>query len=52
MERAEITQIAAYLKDLETGLEEWDYQELPTSGDLNRTYEITKQLTDTAFRRR
>jgi hypothetical protein len=52
MEKAQIGQIAPYIEDLEKDLDERVYRGLPTLGDLNRMYEITKQLIDTAFGRR
>ncbi|MHC4327503.1 MAG: hypothetical protein ACYSWW_05210 [Planctomycetota bacterium] len=50
MERAEIQQIVAYLKDLEDGLVEWGYRRPSTLGDLNRLYLIIKRLMDATFK--
>ncbi|MHC4062090.1 MAG: hypothetical protein ACYSUC_04365 [Planctomycetota bacterium] len=49
MEKAEIKQIADYLKDLEEGLYEWDYRGLLTLSHLTRLYDIIKQLMDATF---
>jgi len=50
MERVEIWQIAAYIKDLEEGLVELDYRGITTLGDLNRLYEIIPSLMDATFK--
>ncbi|TKJ34622.1 MAG: hypothetical protein CEE38_17270 [Planctomycetes bacterium B3_Pla] len=49
MERVEIQQIAAYLKDLEEGLDEWDYHGPATLGDLNRLYVIITHLMKATY---
>jgi hypothetical protein len=38
MEKADIKQIADYLKDLEEGLYEWDYRGLLTLSHLTRPF--------------
>lgn len=49
MQKSEIKQIAVYIKDLEEGLDLWDYQGLTTLVDLNRLYEIIKHLMDATY---
>ena len=49
MEKAEIKQIADYLKDLEEGLYEWDYRGITTQGQLTELYRIIKRLMDATF---
>lgn len=49
MERAEIKQIADYIKDLEEGLYEWDYRGITTQGHLTELYRIIKRLMDATF---
>jgi len=49
MERAEIKQIADYIKDLKEGLDLWDYQGLPTLGDLNRLHVIITHLMKATY---
>jgi len=50
MERAEIKCIAGYLKDLEEGLVEWDYQGITTQGHLTDLYRIIKRLMDATYK--
>ena len=50
MEKAEIKQIADYLKDLEEGLVELDYQGITTQGQLTELYRIIKILMDETFK--
>ena len=50
MDKAEIKNIGAYLKDLEEGLYEWDYRGLITLGHLTKLYEIIKTLMDATFK--
>ncbi|MHC4439761.1 MAG: hypothetical protein ACYS3S_20585 [Planctomycetota bacterium] len=50
MERDEIKNIADYIKDLEEGLDVWDYRVLTLHGYLNKLYEIIKQLMDVTFK--
>jgi hypothetical protein len=49
MQKAEIKQIADYLKDLEEGLVEWDYRGITTQGHLTELYRIIKRLMDATF---
>jgi len=49
MERAKIKQIADYLKDLEEGLYEWDYQGITTQGHLTKLYGIIEQLMKATY---
>ena len=49
VEKAEIKQIADYLKNLEEGLVEWDYRGITTQGQLTELYRIIKQLMDATF---
>ena len=44
MEKAEIKEIAVYLKELDEGLVEFDYRGLTNLSDLNRLYEIIPRL--------
>ena len=50
MKKAEIKQIADYLKDLEEGLYEWDYRGITTQGHLTELYRIIKRLMDATFK--
>ena len=50
MQKAEIKQIADYLKDLEEGLVEWDYRGITTQGQLTELYRIIKRLMDATFK--
>ncbi len=43
MEKAEIKQIGAYLKDLEEGLVERDYRGITTQGYLTKLYGIIER---------
>lgn len=49
MEKAEIRQIADYLKDLEEGLVEWDYRGITTQGQLTELFRIIERLMDATF---
>jgi len=49
MEKVEIKQIGAYLKDLEEGLAEWDYRGITTTGHLTELHRIIKRLMDATF---
>ena len=49
MEKAEIKQVADYLKDLEEGLYEWDYRGITTLRDLTELYRIIKLLMNETF---
>jgi hypothetical protein len=46
MQKAEIKQIADYLKDLEEGLVEWDYRGIATQYHLTQLHEIIPQGLD------
>lgn len=50
MKKAEIKQIADYLKDLEEGLYEWDYRGITTLGDLTELCRIIQTLMDATFK--
>ena len=49
MKKAEIKRIADYLKDLEEGLYEWDYQGITTQGHSTELYRIIQRLIDATF---
>ncbi|UCH70490.1 MAG: hypothetical protein JSV29_00450 [Candidatus Bathyarchaeota archaeon] len=49
MEKAEIKQIAEYIKDLEEGLYEWDYRGITTQGHLTKLYGIIERLMQATF---
>ncbi|HUW19507.1 MAG TPA: hypothetical protein VMW16_09410 [Sedimentisphaerales bacterium] len=49
MEKAEIKQIADYLKDLEEGLYEWDYRGPNTLGHLTKLYDLIQRLMDATY---
>jgi hypothetical protein len=49
MQKAEIKQIADYLKDLEEGLVEWDYRGITTQGQLTELYGIFERLMQATF---
>lgn len=46
MEPAEIKQIAAYVKDFEEGLVEWDYDRAAMQAELPYLYQVIKLLMD------
>jgi hypothetical protein len=50
IQKAEIKQIADYLKDLEEGLVEWDYRGITTQGQLTELYRIIKRLMDATYK--
>ena len=50
MDKAEIKRIANYLKDLEEGLNEWDYTGLTAQRKLDELYPIIKTLMDETFK--
>ena len=50
MKKAEIKQIADYLKHLEEGLYEWDYRGIITQGQLTELYRIIKRLMDATYK--
>jgi hypothetical protein len=49
IEKAEIRQVADYIKDLEEGLVEWDYRGQLTLGDLNKLYVIIAHLMNATY---
>jgi hypothetical protein len=49
MEKGEIQNFVAYLKDLEEGLVEWDYNETGLQLHLSLVSRVIKQLTDATF---
>ena len=49
MNKALIKQIGAYIKDLEEGLMEWDYDNIAMQTELPYLYQIIKQLMDATF---
>jgi len=50
MDKAEIRQIADYLRDLEEGLVEWDYRGITTQGQLTELYRIIERLMGATFK--
>ncbi|MFH1882579.1 MAG: hypothetical protein ABIL62_07715 [Planctomycetota bacterium] len=50
MEKAEVKQIADYLKDLEEKLVKWDSRGITTQGQLTELYRIIKRLMDETFK--
>ncbi len=50
MEKDEIKQIADYIKDLEEGLDEWDYRGLITLGHLTKLHQIIERLMNATFK--
>ena len=50
MEKAEIQHVGECLKDLDKGLDAWDYRGPSTLGHLNRLYEIIPRLMDATFK--
>ena len=50
MEKAEIKQIADYVKDLEEGLVEWDYDHVAMQTELPYLYQIIKRLMDATYK--
>ncbi len=49
MDRAEIKQVADYIKDFEEGLGTWDYCGQSTLGELNRLYVIITHLMKATY---
>ena len=49
MEKDEIKQVADYIKDLEEGLDAWDYQGPSTLGHLTKLHQIIERLMKAAF---
>ncbi len=52
MDRAEIKRIGDYVKDLEEGLVEWDYDEIAMQTEMPYLYQIIKQLMDATYETR
>ena len=50
MKKAEIKQIGDYLKDLEEGLVEWDYDQIAMQAEMPYLYQVIKQLMDATFK--
>ena len=50
MERGQIKQIADYVKDLEEGLVEWDYDHTAMQTELPYLYQIIKRLMDATYK--
>jgi len=50
MERVEIKQIADYIKELEEGLDVWDYQGQTAQVQRNKLYQIIKRLMNATFK--
>ena len=49
MNKAEIKQIAEYIKDLEEGLYEWDYTDETAEYHLTQVRQVIKRLMDATF---
>lgn len=50
MTNIEIIQIASYIKDLEEGLYEWDYDNISMQTEYSKLYETIKTLMDATFK--
>ncbi len=50
MRKAEVKRIADYLKDLEEGLYEWDYDNIAMQTEYPKLYEVVKTLMDETFK--
>ena len=50
MERDKIKQIADYVKELEEGLVEWDYDHIAMQAELPYLYQIIQLLMDATFK--
>jgi hypothetical protein len=50
MERVEIKQIADYVKELEEGLVEWDYDRIAMQAELPYLYQVIKRLMDATYK--
>ena len=50
MKKAEIKQIGDYIKDLEEGLYEWDYDNIAMQAEMPCLYQVIKQLMDATFK--
>ena len=49
MDKAQIKQIADYIKDLEEGLDAWDYRGPITLGHLTKLHQIIERLMKATF---
>lgn len=50
MERGQIRQIVNYVKELEKGLVEWDYDHIAMQAELPYLYQVIKQLMDATYK--
>ena len=50
MEKAEIKQIGIYIKDLEEGLYEWDYDQIAMQAEYPKLNQTIKTLMDETFK--
>ena len=50
MNKVDIKQIAAYIKDLEEGLYEWDYDYIAMQTEYPKLYQTKKTLMDATFK--
>ena len=50
MRKAEVKRIADYIKDLEEGLYEWDYDNIAMQAEYPKLYEVIKTLMDATFK--
>lgn len=50
MEKVEIKQIADYVKELEEGLVEWDYDHIAMQTELPYLYQVIKGLMDATYK--
>ena len=49
MEKVAIKQVADYIKDLEEGLDAWDYRGPITLGHLTKLHQIIRRLMDATY---
>ncbi|UCE07932.1 MAG: hypothetical protein JSW07_07845 [bacterium] len=52
MERVEIKHVADYVKELEEGLVEWDYDHIAMQAELPYLYQVIKRLMDETYKTR
>jgi len=50
MDGIEIKQITDYVKDLEEGLIEWDFDRIPMQAELPYLYQVIKRLMDATYK--
>ena len=50
MEIGQVKQIADYVKDLEEGLVEWDYDRIAMQAELPYRYQVIKRLMDATYK--